>query len=47
MDFISSGVICVPMTGARLDQLELPLMVQKNEDSFKTAYTISVDVKDS
>jgi len=41
----SSGVICVPMRGDRLDALSLPLMVAKNEDSLKTAYTISVDYK--
>ncbi|KAJ3211335.1 hypothetical protein HDU82_006105 [Entophlyctis luteolus] len=41
----SGGVICVPMKGSRLDELNLPLMVEKNEDSLKTAYTISVDVK--
>ncbi|KAJ3011883.1 UNVERIFIED_CONTAM: hypothetical protein HDU68_001478 [Siphonaria sp. JEL0065] len=41
----SSGVICVPMKGSRLDELNLPLMVENNEDSLKTAYTISVDYK--
>ncbi|KAI9337548.1 3,4-dihydroxy-2-butanone 4-phosphate synthase-domain-containing protein [Obelidium mucronatum] len=41
----SSGVICVPMKGDRLDALKLPLMVENNEDSLKTAYTISVDYK--
>ncbi|KAJ3416980.1 hypothetical protein HDV05_007462 [Chytridiales sp. JEL 0842] len=42
----TSGVICVPLTGERLDDLGLPLMVERNEDLFKTAYTISVDLKD-
>ncbi|KAJ3406674.1 3,4-dihydroxy-2-butanone-4-phosphate synthase [Chytriomyces confervae] len=41
----SGGVICVPMEGHRLDALKLPLMVENNEDSLKTAYTISVDYK--
>ncbi|KAI8615255.1 DHBP synthase RibB-like alpha/beta domain-containing protein [Chytriomyces sp. MP71] len=41
----SGGVICVPMPGERLDTLMLPLMVTNNEDSLKTAYTISVDYK--
>ncbi|KAI7879761.1 3,4-dihydroxy-2-butanone 4-phosphate synthase [Lichtheimia hyalospora FSU 10163] len=39
----SSGYICVPMTGERLDQLELPLMVPRNTELMKTAYTVSVD----
>ncbi|CAG8486741.1 10775_t:CDS:2 [Paraglomus occultum] len=39
----TSGLICVPSTGDRLDQLKLPLMVSNNSDRMKTAYTISVD----
>ncbi|KAI9316108.1 3,4-dihydroxy-2-butanone 4-phosphate synthase [Dichotomocladium elegans] len=39
----SSGYICVPMTGERLDELQLPLMVPKNTELMKTAYTVSVD----
>ncbi|KAF7725052.1 hypothetical protein EC973_000459 [Apophysomyces ossiformis] len=39
----SSGYICVPMMGERLDELELPLMVPRNTELMKTAYTISVD----
>lgn len=31
------------MTGERLDELELPLMVPKNTELMKTAYTVSVD----
>ncbi|KAJ3205065.1 hypothetical protein HDU67_009113 [Dinochytrium kinnereticum] len=41
----SSGVICVAMSGERLDALELPLMVQNNTDTYRTAYTITVDLK--
>lgn len=37
------GLICVPMTGERLDQLELPAMVAQNTDSHETAFTVSVD----
>jgi 3,4-dihydroxy-2-butanone 4-phosphate synthase len=29
----TSGVICVPMTGERLDELQLPLMVATNTES--------------
>ncbi|KAI8333091.1 3,4-dihydroxy-2-butanone 4-phosphate synthase [Chlamydoabsidia padenii] len=39
----SSGYICVPTTGERLDELSLPLMVPKNTELMRTAYTISVD----
>ncbi|HEY4414226.1 MAG TPA: bifunctional 3,4-dihydroxy-2-butanone-4-phosphate synthase/GTP cyclohydrolase II [Verrucomicrobiae bacterium] len=39
----TSGVICVPMEGAELDRLELPLMTQQNMERMRTAYTISVD----
>lgn len=41
-----SGLICVPMSAERLDQLQLPLMVPNNTEKLKTAYTISVDYKD-
>jgi 3,4-dihydroxy 2-butanone 4-phosphate synthase/3,4-dihydroxy 2-butanone 4-phosphate synthase/GTP cyclohydrolase II len=39
----SSGVICVPLDGARADALELPPMVEVNQDSKGTAYTVSCD----
>ncbi|CAG8691685.1 11129_t:CDS:2, partial [Dentiscutata heterogama] len=41
----TSGLICVPTTPERLDQLKLPLMVPNNTEKMKTAYTISVDYK--
>ena len=41
----TSGVICVPLEGKRLDELGLPLMVMENSDSHKTAFTISVDAR--
>ena len=39
----TSGLICVPMMGERLDDLRLPLMVVENTDSHRTAFTVSVD----
>jgi 3,4-dihydroxy 2-butanone 4-phosphate synthase/GTP cyclohydrolase II len=39
----TSGVICTPLLGERLDQLELPLMVVSNTESHRTAFTVSVD----
>ncbi|MEC8891102.1 MAG: bifunctional 3,4-dihydroxy-2-butanone-4-phosphate synthase/GTP cyclohydrolase II, partial [Chloroflexota bacterium] len=37
------GLICVPMKGERLEELNLPLMVQQNTAPLSTAFTISVD----
>ena len=37
------GLICLAMEGKRLDELELPLMVDRNTDSNQTAFTVSVD----
>jgi 3,4-dihydroxy-2-butanone 4-phosphate synthase len=39
----TSGVICVPLTGARADHLDLPPMVEDNQDAKGTAYTVSCD----
>jgi 3,4-dihydroxy 2-butanone 4-phosphate synthase / GTP cyclohydrolase II len=39
----TSGVIVMPMLGERLDQLDLPLMVQHNTEKHRTAFTVSVD----
>src|SRR3712207_3641323 len=39
------GLICMPMLGKRLDELQLPLMVVRNVPSQATAFTISVDAK--
>lgn len=41
----TSGVICVAMTEARSRQLHLPLMVKQNQDTKRTAFTVTVDVK--
>jgi 3,4-dihydroxy 2-butanone 4-phosphate synthase/GTP cyclohydrolase II len=42
----SSGVICVPMEGADLDRLHIPLMTAQNRERMRTAYTVSVDARD-
>jgi 3,4-dihydroxy 2-butanone 4-phosphate synthase / GTP cyclohydrolase II len=41
----TSGLICVPMTGDRLDDLDLPLMVSTNTESQRTAFTVTVDYR--
>ncbi len=42
----TSGVICVPMNGDKLDRLHIPMMVQHNQATFGTAFTVSVDARD-
>ena len=39
----TSGVICAPLLGERLDELDIPLMVRENTESHRTAFTYSVD----
>ena len=39
----SSGYVCAPMPADWADRLELPLMVTRNADPLRTAYTITVD----
>src|SRR5262249_13055401 len=41
------GLICLPMTGERLDELRIPLMVQDEENSarFGTAFCVPVEAK--
>lgn len=39
----TSGLICLPMVGSRLDELEIPMMVMDNTDAHHTAFTISID----
>ena len=41
----TSGVICVAMTEERSRQLHLPLMVKQNQDTKRTAFTVTVDAK--
>ncbi len=39
------GLICMPVIGKRLDELQVPLMVQENTSKHGTAFTISVEAK--
>jgi len=41
----TSGVVCMPLEGARLDELQLPMMVAENTTAYRTAFTVSVDAK--
>jgi 3,4-dihydroxy 2-butanone 4-phosphate synthase/GTP cyclohydrolase II len=39
------GLICVPIIGTRLDELEVPMMVDMNTSSYGTAFTVAVDAR--
>jgi 3,4-dihydroxy 2-butanone 4-phosphate synthase / GTP cyclohydrolase II len=39
------GLICLPLTGQRLDELHIPMMVQENTSSFGTAFTVSIEAR--
>ena len=39
------GLICLPLTGKRLDELKIPLMVSDNTAPFGTAFTVSIEAK--
>lgn len=41
----TTGIVCAPMPGARVDALELPPMVSHNCDPNRTAFTVSVDLR--
>ncbi len=41
----TSGVICAPLTGDRLDELDIPLMVTHNTEAQRTAFTYTVDYR--
>ena len=39
------GMICLSMTPERLDELDIPLMVQQNSSTFETAFCVSIEAK--
>jgi 3,4-dihydroxy 2-butanone 4-phosphate synthase / GTP cyclohydrolase II len=45
METHARGWVCVPMPPERLEQLDLPLMVQRNNTRHGTAFTITVDAR--
>jgi len=40
------GIVCLPTTAQRLDELRIPLMVSKNNESHGTAFAVSIDIQD-
>jgi 3,4-dihydroxy 2-butanone 4-phosphate synthase / GTP cyclohydrolase II len=45
MTINARGLICLPITGKRLDELNIPLMVKDNTSKHGTAFTISIEAK--
>jgi 3,4-dihydroxy 2-butanone 4-phosphate synthase/GTP cyclohydrolase II len=41
----TSGLICASITADRADELDLPLMVSRNTESQRTAFTVTVDYR--
>ena len=39
------GLICLSMTEAKIDSLELPLMVENNTSRFQTGFTVSIEAR--
>jgi 3,4-dihydroxy 2-butanone 4-phosphate synthase / GTP cyclohydrolase II len=39
------GLICLAMTGERLDHLQIPMMVDKNTSKLGTAFTVSIEAR--
>ena len=40
------GLICLSLTGARIDQLGLPLMASQNSSRHETAFTVSIEARE-
>ena len=41
------GLVCMPMEGGALDRLGIHAMVERNTDNHETAFTVSIDHKDT
>jgi 3,4-dihydroxy 2-butanone 4-phosphate synthase / GTP cyclohydrolase II len=39
------GLICLSMTGKKIDSLNLPLMVEHNTSTFQTGFTVSIEAR--
>jgi len=39
------GIVCMPVTGQRLEELRIPLMTAKNNESHGTAFAVSIDIQ--
>lgn len=41
------GLVCMPIVGERLEELNIDQMVRENTDNHETAFTVSIDYKDT
>jgi len=39
------GLVCMPIEGKRLDELQIPMMVQRNNTAQGTAFTVSIEAR--
>ena len=39
------GLVCLSMTGEKIDSLDLPLMVENNTSRFQTGFTVSIEAR--
>jgi 3,4-dihydroxy 2-butanone 4-phosphate synthase/GTP cyclohydrolase II len=39
------GIVCMPVTAHRLEELRIPLMTSKNNESHGTAFAVSIDIQ--
>lgn len=39
------GLVCLPMTAERLEQLQIPMMVSDNTSKLETAFTVSIEAR--
>jgi 3,4-dihydroxy 2-butanone 4-phosphate synthase/GTP cyclohydrolase II len=39
------GIVCMPVTALRLEELRIPLMTAKNNESHGTAFAVSIDIQ--
>lgn len=42
-----SGIVCLCLTKQKVEELQLPMMVQNNNSKFQTPFTISIESKDN
>lgn len=42
---LGKGLVCAPISETIAKKLDLPLMVKTNTESFRTAFTVSIDAK--
>lgn len=47
MATFAKGLICMPMSGELADRLGLPPMVEQNTDNHETAFTVSIDYRET